>query len=48
MPVKRLITLKQSQKLVNTKKYKGKNITAMTQYEKDDLLKIIAKKLGLL
>lgn len=47
MPAKRLITEKQRQNLINSKKFKGTSIVAMNQKEKDELLEIVAKTLGL-
>lgn len=47
MAVKRLTTEKQRENLINSKKYKGKK-DQLTRQELDELIIIIAKKLGIL
>ncbi len=42
--MKRLISDIQREKLRNSKKYKGKKITDLTEKEKEELLEILAKK----
>lgn len=46
--IKRLITDAQKEKLKDLKKYKGQKVSKLSQKEKDELLELIAKKLGLL
>lgn len=46
--MKRLISDKQRQQLKNSKKYYGKKLKDLSNIEKDELLELIAKKLGLL
>lgn len=48
MAIKRLISEEKRQKLINSKKYKGKIFVNLTATEKDELLEILAKKLDLL
>lgn len=48
MPVKRLTTLEQRKKLKDLKKYKAKKFEDLTDIEKDDLIKLMAEKLGFL
>jgi hypothetical protein len=48
MAVKRLASDKERIKLHNSKIHKGKDITKMSQVEKDDLLKILAEQAGIL
>jgi hypothetical protein len=46
--VKRIISKERINKIKEQYKYKGKKINQLSQIEKDALLEIIAKKLGLL
>jgi hypothetical protein len=48
MAVKRIISDEKKATITGSKAHKGKDITTMTAPEKDDLLKIVAEKLGLL
>ena len=48
MAVKRIISDEKKATLAGSKAHKGKDITTMTPTEKDDLLKILAEKAGLL
>jgi len=48
MTVQRLTTIKEQEILRNSKKFKNRRIKDLSQEEKDDLLELIAKKLGLL
>lgn len=48
MTIKRLITLKEQELLKYIKKYKSRKIKDLSKEEKDDLLELIAIKLGLL
>jgi len=48
MPPKDLISQAKKAKLVGCKVHKGKDITTMSQADKDDLLRIIAEEKGLL
>ena len=48
MTVKRLISDKKRKQIKNSKKYHGKKLKELSNLEKDELLEIIAKKLGLL
>ena len=48
MSAKRLISDKQREHLKNLKKYHGKKLKDLSDIEKDELLELIAKKLGLL
>ena len=48
MAVKRLISDEKRAKLAGSKAHKGKNITTMNAVDKDDLLRILAEKAGLL
>ena len=48
MAVKRIISDAKKAKLTGSKAHKGKDITTMSAADKDDLLKIIAEKMGLL
>ncbi len=46
--MRRLISDKQREKLRNSKKYKGKKISDLSDKEKDNLLEILAKNAGIL
>ncbi len=48
MAIKRIITQKDSKTLKDVKKFKGKKVSSMTPREKEELLELIAKKLGIL
>ncbi len=48
MSAKRLTTPEQRKKLKYLKKYKNKKFENLTQIEKDDLIKLMAEKLGFL
>lgn len=48
MGAKRLISDEQRLKIRNSKKYKGKQILDLSSQEKDELLELIAKKVGIL
>ncbi len=46
--MRRLISNQQRKELKNSKKYYGKKLKDLSNIEKDELLELIAKKLGLL
>ena len=46
--IKRLISNEQRKQLKNLKKYRGKKLSNLSDIEKDELLELIAKKLGFL
>lgn len=48
MTVKRIISDEKKAKISGSKAHKGKNITTMSDIDKEDLLKLCAEKLGLL
>ncbi len=48
MAIQRLLTEKERQQIRESKKYKGRNIKDLSQNEKEELLEIICKKLGIL
>jgi len=48
MAIERLTTEKQRQEIRDSKKYKGKNIKDLSNIEKNELLEIVCKKLGIL
>lgn len=48
MTVKRIISEEQREKIKDLKKYKDRTISDLSQAEKDDLLELMAKKLGYL
>lgn len=48
MVVKRIISDEKKSKIAGSKVHKGKTFTALTQVEKDDLLKILAEQAGIL
>ena len=48
MTVKRIISDVQKAKLAGCKVHKGKDVTTMSEADKDDLLKILAEKFDLL
>ena len=48
MTVKRLTTVKERENLKDLKKYKSRRIKDLSKEEKDELLEIMAKKLGLI
>ena len=46
--MKRLISDKQREQIKKLNKYRGKKLSSLSDIEKDELLELIAKKLGLL
>lgn len=48
MVIKRIISDEKRAKISGSKIHKGKNITTMSDTDKEDLLKLCAEKLGLL
>lgn len=46
MTVKRLTTIKERENLKDLKKYKSRRIKDLSKEEKDELLELMAKKLG--
>lgn len=48
MAVKRIISDEKKSKIAGSKVHKGKDITTMSDVDKEDLLKLCAEKLGLL
>ncbi len=48
MTAKRLISDQQREKIKKLNKYHGKKLSDLSDIEKDELLELIAKKLGLL
>jgi len=48
MPAKRIISTEQRAKIKDLKKYRGKKLEDLSIAEKDDLLELMAKKLGFL
>ena len=48
MPPKDLISQAKKAKLVGCKVHKGKDITTMSDADKEDLLRLVAEALGLL
>lgn len=48
MTVKRLTTIKEREIIKDLKKYKSKKVKDLSKDEKDELLELMAKKLGFL
>lgn len=48
MSVKRIISDEKKAKIVGSKVHKGKTVSTMSDVDKDDLIQIIAEKLGLI
>ena len=48
MSAKRLISDKQREQIKKLNKYRGKKLSDLSNTEKDELLELIAKKLGIL
>jgi hypothetical protein len=48
MTVKRIISEEKRANIKDLKKYKGRNLTDLSLEEKDELLELMAKKLGFL
>lgn len=48
MTIERLTTIKQREIIKDLKKYKNRRIKDLSKEEKDELLELMAKKLGLI
>ena len=48
MGLKRLISVKEKNKIKSIKKFKGKKVSSMIQAEKEELLELVAKKLNII
>ncbi len=48
MAIQRLSTAKERAQIRESKKFKGRNIKDLSEIEKEELLEIICKKLGIL